>query len=122
MAFTLPDISSTFDAALAAELQHKIDHKTKPLGALGQLENLAQQLGLIQRSQMLALHAPQMIVFAADHGVAAEGVSAFPQAVTMQMVANMLAGGAAINVLARQHGFALHVVDRSEERRVGKEC
>ena len=81
------------------------------MGALGQLENLALQLGLIQRSEMLAFHAPQMIVFAADHGVAAEGVSAFPQAVTMQMVTNMLAGGAAINVLARQHGFALHVVD-----------
>ena len=111
MIFTIPNISSTFDAALAARLQHKIDHKTKPLGALGQLENLALQLGLIQRSETLALHAPQMIVFAADHGVAAEGVSAFPQAVTMQMVANMLAGGAAINVLARQHGFALHVVD-----------
>ena len=111
MTFMLPNIFSTFDAALAAKLQHKIDHKTKPLGALGQLENLALQLGLIQRSEMLAFHAPQMIVFAADHGVAAEGVSAFPQAVTMQMVANMLAGGAAINVLARQHGFALHVVD-----------
>ena len=111
MIFTIPNISSTFDAALAARLQHKIDHKTKPLGALGQLENLALQLGLIQHSETLALHAPQMIVFAADHGVAAEGVSAFPQAVTMQMVANMLAGGAAINVLARQHGFALHVVD-----------
>ena len=107
----LPNIFSTFDAALAAKLQHKIDHKTKPLGALGQLENLARQLGLIQRNEILALDAPQMIVFAADHGVAAEGVSAFPQAVTMQMVANMLAGGAAINVLARQHGFALHVVD-----------
>ena len=52
-----------------------------------------------------------MVVFAADHGIAADGVSAFPQAVTVQMVANMLAGGAAINVLARQHGFALHVVD-----------
>jgi nicotinate-nucleotide--dimethylbenzimidazole phosphoribosyltransferase len=52
-----------------------------------------------------------MVVFAADHGVAAEGVSAFPQAVTVQMVVNMLAGGAAINVLAWQHGFALHVVD-----------
>ena len=52
-----------------------------------------------------------MVVFAADHGIAAEGVSAFPQAVTVQMVGNMLAGGAAINVLARQHGFALHVVD-----------
>ena len=111
MTFMLPNIFSTFDAALAAKLQHKIDHKTKPLGALGQLENLARQLGLIQRNEILALDAPQMIVFAADHGVAAEGVSAFPQAVTMQMVANMLAGGAAINVLARQHGFALHVVD-----------
>ena len=109
--FQLPAIDSTADAALAAQLQHKIDHKTKPLGALGQLENLALQLGLIQRNDQLTFKTPQMVVFAADHGIAAEGVSAFPQAVTMQMVANMLAGGAAINVLARQHGFALHVVD-----------
>ena len=109
--FQLPAIDSTVNAVLAARLKHKIDHKTKPLGALGQLEHLALQLGLIQRSEALAFEKPQMIVFAADHGVAAEGVSAFPQAVTMQMVANMLAGGAAINVLARQHGFALHVVD-----------
>ena len=109
--FQLPAIDSTANAVLAAKLQHKIDHKTKPLGALGQLENLALQLGLIQRSEALEFNRPQMLVFAADHGIAAEGVSAFPQAVTMQMVANMLAGGAAINVLARQHGFALHVVD-----------
>ena len=111
MTFNIPKIASTQDAALATQLQHKIDFKTKPLGALGQLEGLALQLGLIQRSDTLAFSHPQMLVFAADHGVAAEGVSAFPQAVTMQMVANMLAGGAAINVLARQHGFALHVVD-----------
>ena len=109
--FQLPAIDSTANTVLAARLQHKIDHKTKPLGALGQLEYLALQLGLIQRSEALAFEKPQMVVFAADHGVALEGVSAFPQAVTMQMVANMLAGGAAINVLARQHGFALHVVD-----------
>ncbi len=109
--FQLPAIEATAHAALAARLQHKIDHKTKPLGALGQLEDLALQLGLIQRSDTLRFESPQMLVFAADHGIAAEGVSAFPQAVTMQMVANMLAGGAAINVLARQHGFALHVVD-----------
>ncbi|MDI1236262.1 MAG: nicotinate-nucleotide--dimethylbenzimidazole phosphoribosyltransferase [Polaromonas sp.] len=109
--FLLPAIESTADAALAARLQHRIDQKTKPLGALGQLEALALQLGLIQRSEAISFHAPQMVVFAADHGIASEGVSAFPQAVTVQMVGNMLAGGAAINVFARQHGFALQVVD-----------
>ncbi len=107
----LPRIESTRNAALQERLQHKIDNKTKPLGALGQLEALALQLGLIQRSEAITFTSPQMVVFAADHGIAAEGVSAFPQAVTVQMVGNMLAGGAAINVFARQHGFALHVVD-----------
>ena len=111
MTFRLPAIEPTLDASLQARLQHRIDHKTKPLGALGRIEAIALQLGLIQRSETISLSTPQMVVFAADHGIAAEGVSAFPQAVTLQMVANMLAGGAAINVLARQHGFALHVVD-----------
>ncbi len=107
----LPAIEPTADADLAVRLQHRIDHKTKPPGALGRLETLALQLGLIQRSEAIRFDAPQMVVFAADHGIAAEGVSAFPQAVTLQMVGNMLAGGAAINVFARQHGFALQVVD-----------
>ena len=107
----LPEIETTADRALAARLQHKIDQKAKPQGALGQLERLALHIGLIQRSDSLRFEAPQMVVFAADHGIAAEGVSAFPQAVTLQMVGNMLAGGAAINVFARQHGFALQVVD-----------
>ena len=109
--FQLPTIEFTADASLQARLRHKIDHKTKPLGALGMLEDVALQLGLIQRSESPVLHHPQMVVFAADHGIAAEGVSAYPQAVTVQMVGNMLAGGAAINVFARQHGFALQVVD-----------
>jgi nicotinate-nucleotide--dimethylbenzimidazole phosphoribosyltransferase len=111
----IPAIESTHDAELAQTLQRKIDSKTKPVGALGQLETLALQLGLIQRTAgttgTITLHAPQMLVFAADHGIAAEGVSAYPQAVTLQMVANMLAGGAAVNVFARQHGFTLQVID-----------
>ena len=107
----LPAITSIANTGLQTRLQHKIDHKTKPLGALGRLESLALQLGLIQRSETVVLKQPQMVVFAADPGVADEGVSAFPQAVTVQMVANMLAGGAAVNVFARQHGFALQVVD-----------
>ncbi|WP_332774848.1 nicotinate-nucleotide--dimethylbenzimidazole phosphoribosyltransferase [Polaromonas sp.] len=107
----LPAIEPVTDLPLEARLRHKIDHKTKPVGALGLLEDLALQLGMIQRSETPSLQAPQMVVFAADHGIAAEGVSAYPQAVTVQMVANMLAGGAAINVFARQHGFTLHVVD-----------
>ncbi|MES2362013.1 MAG: nicotinate-nucleotide--dimethylbenzimidazole phosphoribosyltransferase [Pseudomonadota bacterium] len=111
MTFALPPIDPVTDVRLEAKLRHKIDNKTKPVGSLGQLEDLALQLGLIQRSDVLTFQDPQMVVFAADHGIAADGVSAFPQAVTMQMVANMLAGGAAINVLSRQHGFALQVVD-----------
>ncbi len=107
----LPEIETISDAALQARLQHRIDHKTKPRGALGQLELLALQLGLIQRSETIIFEAPQMVVFAADHGIACEGVSAYPQSVTVQMVGNMLAGGAAINVFARQHGFSLHIVD-----------
>ena len=111
MNFQIPPIEPTLDVGLQARLQHRIDNKTKPLGALGRLESMALQLGLIQRAETIRLDQPQMVVFAADHGIAAEGVSAFPQAVTLQMVANMLAGGAAISVLARQHRFALNVVD-----------
>ena len=99
------------DQALAPALRHKIDRKTKPLGALGQLEALALQIGLIQQSLTPSLRRPSLTIFAADHGLARAGVSAYPAEVTPQMVHNFLAGGAATNIFARQHGFALQVVD-----------
>jgi nicotinate-nucleotide--dimethylbenzimidazole phosphoribosyltransferase len=107
----VPARHSAQDIALHTQLQRTIDFKTKPQGALGQLEALALQLGCIQQSSKITFNTPQMVVFAGDHGITVEGVSAFPQAVTQQMVANMLAGGAAVNVFARQHGFAVTVVD-----------
>ncbi|MCV2365712.1 nicotinate-nucleotide--dimethylbenzimidazole phosphoribosyltransferase [Paucibacter sp. DJ1R-11] len=107
----IPDIASLQDLTLAAALQARIDGKTKPLGALGQLETLMLRLGLILGSETPQLKNPQMMVFAGDHGLARRGVSAYPSDVTWQMVENFLAGGAAISVLARQHGLALSVVD-----------
>ncbi|PXW93273.1 nicotinate-nucleotide-dimethylbenzimidazole phosphoribosyltransferase [Sphaerotilus hippei] len=107
----LPQVTDLQDEPLAARLQHHLDHKTKPLGSLGRLEALALQLGLIQSSTRPQLLHPQLVVFAADHGLAARGVSAYPSDVTWQMVENFLSGGAAVSVLARQHGLALTVVD-----------
>lgn len=109
--YLAPSVAPAANAALAARLQQRIDRKTKPLGALGRLERLALQLGLALGSDTPQLEQPQLIVFAGDHGLAAQGVSAYPSDVTWQMVENFLAGGAAVSVLARQHGMALTVVD-----------
>ena len=107
----IPQLADIANPDLTRALQHKLDHKTKPVGSLGRLEALALQLGQILNTPTPTLEQPQMVVFAADHGLAARGVSAFPSDVTWQMVENFLAGGAAVSVLARQHGLQLTVVD-----------
>jgi len=96
---------------LRPDAQAKIDNKTKPLGALGKLEGLAVQMSVIQNDLNPSLKRKALFVFAGDHGIAAEGVSAFPAEVTGQMVSNFLAGGAAINVICRHHGIDIKVVD-----------
>ena len=97
------ELSQQIDAAIAV--------KTMPAGALGQLITLAKQIALLQQTLKPVAQTAQMIVFAADHGIAKDGVSAFPQEVTWQMVENFLAGGAAINVFAKTVQCPLVVVD-----------
>ena len=99
------------DATLLDQAQARLDRLTKPAGSLGRLEELARQaVGVTGRIDPRV--RPQLIVtFVADHGVVAEGVSAYPQEVTSQMVLNILAGGAAVNVLARHIGAEVWVVD-----------
>lgn len=111
MALVLPAVNNPFDASLHARLQSRIDNKTKPLGSLGRLEALCLQIGMALGTDSPRLNNPQLMVFAADHGLTRQGVSAYPSDVTWQMVENFLAGGAAISVLARQHGLAFGVVD-----------
>ena len=107
MLFAISSPGNSLDAALL----DKINNKTKPLGALGQLEQLALQIGRMQKTLTPALTSPQILVFAGDHGAAKAGVSAYPQDVTWQMVENFLAGGAAINVFAKHNGLGLRVID-----------
>jgi nicotinate-nucleotide--dimethylbenzimidazole phosphoribosyltransferase len=107
----IPQIHPTHDAALADALDAQINNKTKPLGSLGLLESFAKQIGMIQQTRQPQLTQPAIMVFAGDHGIVAENVSAYPQSVTWQMVENFLAQGAAINVFARQNQCALHIVD-----------
>ncbi len=84
---------------------------TKPTGSLGRLERIAIRLAGIQRTERPSIERGAVLLFAADHGVAARGVSAYPREVTGQMVQNFLDGGAAVNVLSRSHGFDVRVVD-----------
>lgn len=99
------------------EIQYIIDQKTKPVGSLGQLEDVALQLALIQSSKAqelvstIEINTPTAIIFAGDHGISIEGVSIAPSDVTRQMVQNFLAGGAAINCFCESNNIDFKVVD-----------
>jgi nicotinate-nucleotide--dimethylbenzimidazole phosphoribosyltransferase len=99
------------DRSFEAEAQQRLDSLTKPQGSLGKLEELARRVAVIQGKVPPRLGRKLLFVFAADHGITAEGVSAYPKEVTAQMTYNFLRGGAAINVLARHYGVEVEVID-----------
>ena len=111
--FQISNVSSQKDSAI----KHNIDNKTKPLGALGLLEDIALQIIKVLGQETQTLK-PQVIIFAGEHGIADYGVSIAPSAVTQQMVANFVAGGAAINVFCNQHHYPLQVVDCGLKQKV----
>lgn len=107
----ISDPVQALDQAYLLQAQQRQAELTKPPGSLGQLENLAIQLAAMQRKHRPTIDIVNIAVFAADHGVVEEGISAFPQAVTVEMVKNFSHGGAAISVLAKQLGASLDVVN-----------
>jgi nicotinate-nucleotide--dimethylbenzimidazole phosphoribosyltransferase len=112
-----PNIEEVIGAIVApseaylAQAKTRLDALTKPLGSLGRLEDLAAQWFAIRQGNLAGPVSKAVYVFAADHGITAEGVSAYPAKVTQQMVLNFLSGGAAINVLARHNNVEVKVVD-----------
>lgn len=105
------NIRPTANEELRKLLQQNIDQKTKPVGSLGLLEELALQIGLIQETTSPALKNPVMLTFASDHGITEESVSPVPPEITWQQVNNFLNGGGGIGLFCRQFGLDLYVVD-----------
>lgn len=110
-AASYPPNTEPVHTELATQLQAVLDNKTKPHGSLGRIEELAHQIGMIQATTRPVMDSCELTVFAADHGMANAGVSAYPQAVTRQMVLNFLQGGAASNVFCNTLDIAFTVVD-----------
>ncbi len=96
---------------LLADIQQALDSKTKPVGSLGRLEQLAAQIATLQDTLTPSMSTCQLIIFGADHGIAEQNVSAYPSEVTRQMVLNLLSGGAAANVIAKSLDIPVKIVD-----------
>ena len=99
------------EETLRRSVRARLDRLTKPQGSLGRLEDLVVELCVIQGDLRPKVSQAELLLFAADHGISDEGVSAFPRVVTAQMVVNFLRGGAAASVLSRLHGCGLRVID-----------
>src|SRR5215831_18045122 len=119
MPFSLPDIQHPDREVLHAVQKH-LDSLTKPPGSLGRLEELARNFCIMRGSADLVLDKRAIFTFAADHGVARSGVSAYPREVTAQMVFNFVKSGAAINVLCRHYGIQNIVVDAGVDHDFGE--
>jgi nicotinate-nucleotide--dimethylbenzimidazole phosphoribosyltransferase len=108
---TIRAIEPAENPALRIRIERRLDNLTKPRGSLGRLEEIVARYGLATRQVEWLLPRKSLFVFCADHGVTAEGVSAYPSEVTYQMVRNFVAGGAAISVLCRQYDIDPVIVD-----------